>query len=125
QPPDEILVEVNAEARPVRQCHEAVDDLRLGRYQLTPQDAVEHLRRDILEYRRRPAGCLEVPARRRGNAGLPAMRHALRAEQLAQVGNAPDLCQTTAASDVGLDDSDLAAGQPLMDFPARRGRLGS
>ena len=45
-----------------RQFHEAVDDRRLGRYQLTPQWTVEDLRRDIFEDRRGGAGRLEMPS---------------------------------------------------------------
>ena len=62
-----------------------------------------------------------MPADRRRDSGLPAVRHDLGAMELAQIGNAADLGQAAAAADIGLHDPDLAARQPFQDFPAGRG----
>ena len=119
----QFLVQFDPEAWPIGQRHPAIDNGRLRRYEFAAHGAVEHMRGDIFEDGCGGTGRLEVAAHGGSDAGLPAMRHDFGAHQLAEIGDAPDLGEAATASDIGLDDADLARRDPLADLEAGSGRL--
>ena len=83
------------------------------------------VRVEVLDVRRVRSGRLEVAARRRRDAGLPAVRHDERAVELGELGDPPDLRQPAAATDVRLEHVHAAVLQPLAALVDGRGELGA